>query len=48
MTQSVDVLVECVAVDCAGAHCRLIVVDGLCGIKEQRGYLLTVGHAKAH
>lgn len=48
MAKSADVLVKRVAVNGTRTHCRLIVIDGLRGIEEQRGYLLTVRHAQSH
>lgn len=48
VAQSVDVFVECLAVDGAGAHGRLVIVNGLGGVEQQCGYLLAVCHAKAH
>ena len=48
MAKSSDVLVKRVAVNGTRTHCRLIVIDGLRGIEEQRGYLLTVRHAQSH
>ena len=45
MAKSADVIVKRVAVNGTRTHSRLVVVDGLRGIKEQRGYLLTVGYA---
>ena len=48
MAKSADVLVKRVAVNGTRTHCRLIVIDGLRGIEEQRGYLLTVRHTQSH
>ena len=48
MAKSADVLVKRVAVNGTRTHCRLIVIDGLRGIEEQRGYPLAVRHAQSH
>ena len=48
MAQAVNVFVERVAVDGACSHRRLVVVDGLGRIEQERGNLLVVGHAKTH
>ena len=48
MAKPADVIVKRVAVNGTRTHSRLVVVDGLRGIEEQRGYLLTVRHTQSH